>query len=116
MHLADMAVTREDGNALRNAIKGSYFHELTPTVAAGVQMASDVAILTTLSFLSLASVIYFMQHEGITYYLYLLPTSGAVVVLVLGFARAGAYDVFLTNDRTSVLSSTVTQLVRVMLL
>jgi Undecaprenyl-phosphate glucose phosphotransferase len=90
--------------------------ELNRTLIAGAQMAADGFILTTLSFISLGLVIFLQRHEGIRYYLYLLPTIGVTVIVVVNFARAGLYDVFKDYHRIGMVGSTVKHFVVIILL
>jgi Undecaprenyl-phosphate glucose phosphotransferase len=90
--------------------------ELNRTILTAEQMAVDVLILTTLSFLSLGLVLVLESHQGIRVYWYLLPTIGATLTLVFGLAHSGAYDLLNTRDRVASLSTTVRQLTATMLL
>jgi Undecaprenyl-phosphate glucose phosphotransferase len=72
------------------------FDEFSRTLIAVVQMVGDGLILTTLSYASLSLVTYMEHHD--TGYLFNFPyfasTVGATVIMILGFARSGVYDLF----------------------
>ena len=83
------------------------FSELNRTLIAGAQMAADAFIITTLSFASLGLIVFLQHHEGIRYYLYLLPTIGVTVIVIVIFARRGVYDVFNASTRMGVVIRTI---------
>ena len=70
--------------------------ELSRTWIAVAQMAGDYLLLTTLSYLSLAFVIFIQNHEirFVPFYLYAIATFAIAAITVLNFACSGVYDVF----------------------
>jgi Undecaprenyl-phosphate glucose phosphotransferase len=101
---------------VRKTSRTFHFDELSRTLIAGVQMVGDGFILTMLSYLSLVLVIHVHQEiRFIQYAPYLVLTVGATIIMVLGFARSGVYDVFDEFNRSGILR-TVKCLVVVILL
>jgi Undecaprenyl-phosphate glucose phosphotransferase len=70
--------------------------EFSRTLIAAAQMVGDGVILTTLSFVSL-SLVTSMEHHASTYLFnlpYFISTAGTTIIMICGFARSGAYNVF----------------------
>ena len=93
------------------------FDKISRTPVAAGQMVGDGLILTALSYLSLSLVIY-LNHESayINYFPYLVCTIGTSIIMTLGFARSGVYDVFDEFNSFEILRSTSKCLVIVVLL
>jgi len=106
----------EFARAVRNRSKPRGLSELNRTALAAAQMVADGVILTTLSFLSLALVLFLDRYQGVRVYLYLLPTLCATATLIFGLARSGVYDILNLHDRIGILTATVKQLAQTMLL
>jgi len=71
------------------------FHEFNRTLIAAAQMVGDGLILTALSYVSFRVVIYsYHGTEHIQYFPYFASTIGTTMIMILGFARCGVYDVF----------------------
>jgi Undecaprenyl-phosphate glucose phosphotransferase len=79
-------------------------------------MATDGFIVPIASFLALGFTSFVLRHDGIHFYLYVLPTAAATVVLVFNLARSGVYDIFNASSRLGVLSAIIRRLLEVMLL
>src|SRR5438128_958649 len=103
MTASDLAIKQQD----RTPESGLHFNEFSRAMIAVSQMAADACILPISSLLSLGFAIVTRHHEDIYFYLYVLPTVAATVVLVLSLARSGVYDVFNTISRLGVLGSTI---------
>jgi len=76
------------------------FDEFSRTLIAMAQMVGDALILITLSYASLSLVTYMEHHE--TRYpfnvLYFASTVGVTIIMILGFARSGVYDVLMNSN------------------
>jgi polysaccharide biosynthesis protein PslA len=85
-----------------------HFHEYSPTLITAAQMIGDGLILTTLSYISL-SIIIDQDHasSNVEYSSYIGSTMFMVAVLILGFARADAYNVFDEFESITLLKSTL---------
>ena len=93
------------------------FDKISRTPVAAGQMVGDGLILTALSYLSLSLVIYLNHESGyINYFPYLVCTIGTSIIMTLGFARSGVYDVFDEFNSFEILRSTSKCLVIVVLL
>src|ERR1700736_4663950 len=103
MSIGDISLA---GNDRKTSIAPN-FREPTRTLMAAAQMVGDGLILTTLSYLSLSFVIYTQHQETkyITYFLYLLLTVGATMIMVVRFARSGVYDVSDAFNRSGIFRS-----------
>jgi Undecaprenyl-phosphate glucose phosphotransferase len=112
MALGDISTAGNDRKTLRNF----NFDEVSRTLIAAAQMVGDGIILTTLSFASLGIVLY-THHvtTHIEYFPYVLSTASVAVIIIVGFARSGVYDVFGEFDRIDILRSTIKCLIIVIL-
>ena len=116
MTVRDALVGHKDRNAV-GAMRGFLrFNDFSRTGIAVAQMAADSFILPTSSFLSLSFTIFVLRHDGIDFYLYVLPTAAATIVLVFKLARSGVYDIVNAANRFGVLRSTIRRLLEVVLL
>src|ERR1700751_3211553 len=104
---------RNTVDALRRFLRSN---EFSRTAIAGAQMAVDSLIEPISSFLSLSFTIFVLRHEGINFYLYVLPTAAATIVLVFNLARSGVYDTFDAPSLLGALRSTIRRLLEVVLL
>jgi len=112
----DTLVRHKDRNAV-GALRGFLrSNEFSRTAIAGAQMAVDSLIVPISSFLSLSFTIFVLRHEGIHFYLYVLPTAAATIVLVFNLARSGVYDTFNALSLLGALRSTIRRLLEVVLL
>jgi Undecaprenyl-phosphate glucose phosphotransferase len=79
-------------------------------------MAIDSLIVPISSFLSLGFTIFALRHDSINFYIYVLPTAAATIVLVFNLARSGVYDTFNAPSVLGALRSTIRRLLEVVLL
>jgi Undecaprenyl-phosphate glucose phosphotransferase len=79
-------------------------------------MAVDSLVVPISSFLSLSFTIFVLRHDGIDFYIYVLPTAAATIVLVFNLARSGVYDTFNAPSPLGALRSTIRRLLEVVLL
>jgi hypothetical protein len=116
MTVRDALVGRKDRNAV-GAMRGFLrFNDFSRTGIAVAQMAADSIILPISSFLSLSFTIFVLRHDGIDFYLYVLPTAAATIVLVFNLARSGVYDILNAAGRFGVVRFTIKRLLEVVLL
>jgi Undecaprenyl-phosphate glucose phosphotransferase len=99
-----------DISATINDMKTSRFFNLDEfgrTLIAVLQMAGDGLLLTSLSYISFGLVTYVEQHETIYIFKisYLASTIGVTIVIILGFARSGVYDLFEDFKRIKLLQT-----------
>jgi Undecaprenyl-phosphate glucose phosphotransferase len=109
------ALVHKDRNAV-GALHGVLWSKSSRTAIAGAQMAIDSLIVPISSFLSLGFTIFVLRHEGIHFYIYVLPTAAATIVLVFNLARSGVYDTFSAPSLLGSLRSTIRRLLEVVLL
>jgi hypothetical protein len=102
MTVRDVLVRQNDNNVAGALRSSSRFNEFSRTAIAIAQMATDGLIVPIASFLALGFTIFVLRHEGIHFYLYVLPTAAATVVLVFNLARSGVYDTFLFSTHRTV--------------
>ena len=79
-------------------------------------MAVDSVIVPISSFLSLSFTIFVLRHDGIHFYIYVLPTAAATIVLVFNLARSGVYGTSNAPSLLGALRSTIKRLLEVVLL
>jgi len=105
----------EDGDSTK---RGFRFDELGQTAFSIVQMVTDFAVVTALSFLSLRLVILLRPGaEFLPDYLYLLPSVASSFVMIFSFARADIYNAFnCAYDCWGVLQATGKRFAEVILL
>jgi Undecaprenyl-phosphate glucose phosphotransferase len=92
------------------------FDALNRTLVAAAQMVGDGFILTMLSYLSLVLVVHVHHETEFNEYVpYFVLTLAATIMIILGVARSGVYDVFDEFKRSGILR-TIKCLVVVILL
>jgi Undecaprenyl-phosphate glucose phosphotransferase len=100
MTVGNIPIAGKDGKT-----SGTFdFDEFNRTLIAAAQIVSDGLMLTTLSYVSFRLVIY-PNHAAasIQYFPYFVSTIGTTMIMIVGFARSGVYDVFDEFKRIGIL-------------
>jgi Undecaprenyl-phosphate glucose phosphotransferase len=116
MTVWDTLVRHKDRNAVGALRSFLWSNEFSRTGIAVAQMAVDSLIVLISSCLSLTFTIFALRHDGIHFYIYVLPTAAATIVLVFNLARSGVYDTVNAPSLSGALRSTIRRLLEVMLL